>query len=204
MNPIDQLKDEHRAVRTALAILQEVAAAMLRRDPRMSTGQIDELLGFFRIFVDRCHHAKEEKLLFPALEEVGIGRQGGPIGVMLAEHEQGRSAIRGMSEAMSRYRNGEPGAGASFADHARAYRELLDRHIEKENSILFALAERYLTEEKKNELAWGFDNRENEEIGPGRHQAFHLMLDRLAGRWLGKNDSRNARGRGCLCGNPYC
>ena len=46
---------------------------------------LDQLFEFFGVFVDRCHHGKEEALLFPALEAVGIGNNGGPIGVMLRE-----------------------------------------------------------------------------------------------------------------------
>ena len=33
------------------------------------TGPIQDLLEFFRVFVDRCHHSKEEELLFPELEK---------------------------------------------------------------------------------------------------------------------------------------
>jgi hemerythrin-like domain-containing protein len=33
---------------------------------------------FLTVFVDKCHHGKEEEFLFPALEAAGIAREGGP------------------------------------------------------------------------------------------------------------------------------
>ena len=33
---------------------------------------VDHLLEFFTVFVDKCHHGKEEELLFPALEQIGV------------------------------------------------------------------------------------------------------------------------------------
>jgi hypothetical protein len=60
---------------------------------------IGDCSGFFRNFADRCHHSKEEDELFPKMVEHGIPKEGGPIGVMLMEHDQGRAFVRGMSEA---------------------------------------------------------------------------------------------------------
>jgi len=57
---------------------------------------LDQILEFLKVFVDKCHHGKEEKVLFPAMEEAGIPRQGGPISVMFYEHERGRSYVRGL------------------------------------------------------------------------------------------------------------
>ena len=55
---------------------------------------------FFRLFADQCHHGKEEELLFPLLEQKGIPRTGGPIGVTLHEHEEGRALVRQMGDAV--------------------------------------------------------------------------------------------------------
>lgn len=204
MNPIAQLKNEHEAVRTALAILEKLTVALEHSASADTCEDIDSLLEFLQVFVDRCHHNKEEQMLFPALEEVGIGRDGGPIGVMLAEHRQGREAVQGMAAALQRCRREELGAAALFAGHARAYGELLDRHIDKENNVLFMLAERHLSPKQLILLESGFDRLEEEEIGTGRHEAFHRMLDDLATRYLGVSPVSVAEGNaekagGCSC-----
>lgn len=204
MNPITQLKNEHEAVRTAMAILEKLTIALEHSASVDTSEDIDSLLEFLQVFVDRCHHTKEEQMLFPALEEVGIGRDGGPIGVMLAEHRQGREAIQGMAAVLHRCRQGESGAAAHFALHARAYGELLDRHIDKENNVLFVLAERHLSPKQLTMLESGFDRLEEEEIGTGKHDAFHRMLDDLAARYLGTpqvsvSQGDVGRAGGCSC-----
>ena len=199
MNPITELKHEHEAVRIALAILS-VMADTATSEARLDDEAAYELLEFLRIFVDRCHHSKEEKLLFPALEEVGIGRDGGPIGVMLAEHRLGREAIAGMGAALMAYREGDSAAALVFAAHAAAYIELLDRHIDKENNILFVLAERHLPGDVLANLAEDFARLESEEIGAGRHEAFHLSLDTLAAKYLGgRLLPADSDGKSCSC-----
>ena len=142
------------------------------------------MIEFFTTFVDRCHHGKEEELLFPALEEIGVSRQGGPIGVMLKEHQQGRDRVANMKAALVRYWEGDRGAAVDFVHHARAYITLLNQHIDKENNVLFVLADNNLSEEKQMELWEGFETIETQKIGPGKHEGFHQMIESLARIYL--------------------
>jgi hemerythrin-like domain-containing protein len=184
MDPIKDLTAEHEAVRLTLRVL-EVIKTDIDRSGRIAGGDdIDTLLEFFRVFVDKCHHGKEEKLLFPALEEVGVGKEGGPIGVMLDEHRQGRELVGVMTAAMTQYRQGKAAAAARFSEAAKAYIDLLNRHIEKENNVLFSIAGRHLSKDTLSELKKGFDRLETEEIGTGRHAEFHRMLENLEEKYL--------------------
>ena len=140
---------------------------------------VDRILEFLKGFVDTCHHAKEEECLFPALEEAGLPRDAGPVRVMLMEHEEARSRIRGMAEALAAIRRGDGSAARGFTENARAYGELLRSHIRKEDDVLFPMAEERLSEETWKELADRFDQVEEERVGPGRHEAFHAMMGEL-------------------------
>ena len=179
MDPIKDLTEEHEAVRLTLHVLEKISTDIDRSRKIANSDHIDALLEFFRVFVDKCHHGKEEKLLFPALEEVGVGKEGGPIGVMLDEHRQGRELVEAMTAAMTQYHQGEATAAARFSEAAKAYIDLLKRHIEKENNVLFSIAERHLSKDTLSELKKGFDRLETDEIGVGRHAEFHRMLERL-------------------------
>ncbi|MFZ0727462.1 MAG: hemerythrin domain-containing protein, partial [Desulfobacterales bacterium] len=112
MNAIEDLTAEHEAVRLTLRILDIIRGDIDRCGEIKNDDHIDNLLEFFSVFVDKCHHGKEEKLLFPALEAVGVGREGGPIGVMLAEHRQGRELVAEMAAATADFRQGEAAAAA--------------------------------------------------------------------------------------------
>ena len=184
MNPIQDLAAEHEAVRLTLRILEKIIIDIERRGEIAHGGPIDDLLEFFGVFVDRCHHTKEEKLLFPALETVGVGREGGPIGVMLKEHQQGRELVREMKTALGQYRLGESAAAARFCLSSRTYIDLLNRHIDKENQVLFPIASQHLSPSVASGLKQGFDRIETEEIGAGRHEEFHRMLERLEKDYL--------------------
>ena len=63
---------------------------------------------FIATFADHNHHGKEEDILFPAMEKAGFPRDGGPVGVMLMEHTQGREYVGAMRLAVARLKNGSP------------------------------------------------------------------------------------------------
>jgi len=97
---IDDLKHEHEAILFTLKILDKVAGSGAGKSA-FDSGDARSLVGFLKEFVDKCHHGKEEGMLFPAMQAAGIPNAGGPIGAMLAGHSQGRALIQGMEKALS-------------------------------------------------------------------------------------------------------
>jgi hemerythrin-like domain-containing protein len=184
MGPIDELKKEHQAVLTALRILEKATAKIGGASAADRVPDIEQLIGFFKVFVDQCHHGKEEKLLFPALEQIGVSREGGPIGVMLAEHDLGRLNISDMQAALGKIKSGDNRALNVLKESAVAYVELLRRHIENEDNVLFQIAAAQLPGEELARLKIDFEHLEKEEIGSGRHEEYHTMLSRLQEKYL--------------------
>ena len=185
MQPVNDLKMEHDAVRLTLQILDAICLKIEKSGKIDAMQHLDQLLAFFRVFVDKCHHSKEEELLFPALENIGVSREGGPIGVMLNEHQQGREYVRAMQAALAQYSAMKRTAIDEFVKTAKAYISLLNQHIDKENGVLFPLAERHLSEPVQMKLQQGFEKIETEKIGAGQHDEFHKMMDNLARVYLG-------------------
>lgn len=177
MNAIEDLLAEHEAVRLTLDILKKIGRQIDETGRIPNTEHVEQLFDFLGTFVDRCHHSKEEELLFPALEQVGISRNGGPVGVMLKEHQMGRYLVGKMKVEVSRYLSGDGRAARSFKKHADRYIALLDLHIEKENKVLFPMAVKHLPEDHLAEMKKGFDKIESEKIGIGTHARFHQMLN---------------------------
>jgi hemerythrin-like domain-containing protein len=172
------LRKEHDAILRMLEATEEVARR-LRNHERVEPQILDQLLEFFRLFADRCHHGKEEDLLFPLLEKKGMPRGGGPIGVMLMEHDQGRGLVGQMDIAGKEFATGDSAAGLRWATAAADYAELLREHIAKENEVLFVMAERMLTPVEQQELALAFEKSEAEKLGAGTHERLHAMMDKL-------------------------
>lgn len=184
MNAIKELTTEHEAIRMTLRILNRISEEIEKTTKIPNPEHLKQLFEFFSVFVDKCHHGKEEELLFPALEKVGVSRENGPIGVMLNEHQQGRDLVAEMKRALSQYLNGDAGAAQKLKGSADAYIALLNFHIDKENNVLFPMAVKHLPESKLAELKNGFDKIETDKIGTGKHQEFHQMLDILEGVYL--------------------
>ena len=179
MTPTETLKHEHEIVLLILDAAEREAAS-IRTTGTTHVEEVEQMVDFFRNFVDRCHHGKEERHFFPTLEARGLPSGGGPLAVMLHEHEQGRAAVRAIGDALARIRSGDRQAAGQLADALLQYAELLRGHIFKENNMLFPMADRMLSGADQEELTRGFDAVEAEEMGEGVHERYHQLAHRLS------------------------
>jgi hemerythrin-like domain-containing protein len=184
MKPTDILKNEHRGIEVMLDVLKQMCLR-LQANGQIDLDHLDRSLDFFKGFADGCHHRKEERLLFPAMEKEGFSRDAGPIAVMLNEHTLGRKYIAAMTEALSMMKQGNMGASPKFVEAARGYIALLSEHIAKEDNVLFHMADAQLSPEVQSGLVKEFERVEREEIGEGRHEEYHELMKKLKGIYLG-------------------
>lgn len=185
MNATNVLRDEHAGIERMLNVL-EIAARRVQRGEQVPPELFRDATDFFRNFADGCHHAKEEEHLFPALEERGVPREGGPLGVMLTEHDEGRACIRAMKAAIEPAFAGDPDSRKALVENALGYVALLRQHIFKENNILFPMADTLLSPAEHSHLYDAFDAIERQRTGPGEHERYHRMIDeweRKAAAW---------------------
>lgn len=152
--PSAVLKAEHQVILRVLGVLNKLMDRIERGD-KFPRGPLAQCVEFFRLFADACHHGKEEDILFPALESRGIPRDGGPIGVMLYEHQIARQLTREMADALNAD-GSDADAHRRFLQTARQYHELLTHHIFKEDNILFSMGDHVLTSEDQSTLATRF------------------------------------------------
>jgi hemerythrin-like domain-containing protein len=143
MKLTEMLSSEHRVIEQVMAAL-DAAADRLDAGKAMRPGFFEDATRFIVEFSDGCHHAKEERVLFPALTRHGVPAETGPVAVMLYEHEEGRRLTAGLRDAAARLAARQAGAADVVADYARAYAALLAQHIFKEDNILFPLASRVI------------------------------------------------------------
>jgi len=174
----EELMTEHRAIERMLAVL-ETAAGRLEAGERVRPDVFRQAVDFVRNFADRCHHGKEEDNLFPRLEELGVPREGGPLGVMLLEHDEGRAFIRAIADAVDAYERGDEAAAQTIARNGRGYAQLLRGHIQKEERVLFPMADQVLAADDQRSLEESFERIETEVMGAGAHERYHQMLDEL-------------------------
>lgn len=160
------LRDEHEVILQALAVLERVADRLASGRP-MNDSTLTDLVQFLQTFADRCHHGKEEDQLFPAMRAKGAG---GPLEVFLEEHEEGRRYLRTLASSAP---------NAERAAAARRYVGMLQDHIERENEVLFPMADELFTAEEHGALARAYEDVELRVVGAGVHEGLLATLARL-------------------------
>jgi hemerythrin-like domain-containing protein len=160
------LRHDHDVILRALALLEQLAERVAAGRP-VPDGALAELVPLVQTFADRCHHGKEEDHLFPAMRGKGAG---GALAVFEDEHERGRQDLRTLA--------GDAPAGERVAA-ARRYVGLLRDHIERENAVLFPLADSLFSPDEHAELARAYARVEDEVVGPAGHEPLVAALGRL-------------------------
>ncbi len=159
MKPTDILVHEHEVILEALGTLRELAGR-IGASQQPPAEAAEALADFLASYADALHHGKEEKMLFPAMEEAGIPRHGGPIGVMLLEHERGRELVRTMRAQVPSWAEAE--ARQRYAEAALQFVDLLTQHIAKENQVLFPMGEQVLPAAERARLQEAFQAHDEE------------------------------------------
>lgn len=167
------LRSEHDSILHVLQILDKMTqTTALEKDQKLD--YYGQVIYFLKTFADKCHHGKEENILFNELVAKGIPNENGPIGVMLSEHVQGRGFIADMSHGV------EERDIAVFNQAAERYAALLRNHIDKENNVLFVMADKVLDEDAQDQMYEKFQQHEEEVIGHGIHEKLHGMIETWA------------------------
>jgi hemerythrin-like domain-containing protein len=134
-----------------------------------------DAVDFIRNYADHFHHAKEEDVLFIELVKNGMPEKHSPIEAMHMEHDQGRTYVRAMEEAAQKALDGETGQIVIIAENAKGYAALLRGHIEKEDGILYPLAERILPEEIRERMLAAYVCVESK--APGLEDKYRKLVE---------------------------
>jgi hemerythrin-like domain-containing protein len=178
MKATELLMKEHEVIKKSLLVLNKMCDK-LQSGKQVDSSHLELIIDFIRNFADKCHHGKEEDILFETMVKVGFQKDSGPISVMLSEHDLGRELVKGFSEAVKLYKEGDMKAISSIIENAHKYSTLLDQHIDKENNILYPMANARLTEELQNNMLKEFEKFEQQKMGQDKHEKLHKILNDL-------------------------
>lgn len=106
-----------------------------------------KIIDFLRNYADKHHHGKEEKLLFNKMaDELGSAGEKLVTHGMLVEHDLGRLYIMQLEDAVNRVIAGDEEAKLDVIGNAIGYSDLLHRHIDKEDRVVYEFARNHLAE----------------------------------------------------------
>jgi hemerythrin-like domain-containing protein len=181
MDAIETLMGEHRIIERGIDALAAFADETRRRTTE-DKQELARFVEFIRQFADACHHGKEEDILFKAMVEAGFPSQGGPIAAMLHEHDVGRAFVTRLADLAGQAAPWSGEDREALAEAAHGYANLLRQHIQKEDAILYPMAEQHLPPQLMERVDQACQRYEEEKTGSGEHERLHRLAEELVAR----------------------
>jgi len=148
MYGVNILLEEHDNI---LRFLQTLDRACIRilKDGEVDLNYFREAVDFIREYADGIHHGKEEDFLFQEMQDQ-LGNLGKNLidHGMLVEHDLARYNVMSLEKALDFYEKNKSYENMlGIITYAMAYRDLLTRHIDKENRLVYEYAKKSLSQE---------------------------------------------------------
>lgn len=170
MDALGTLLEEHEIILKAINVLtSSVKSIQEGKEPKPKF--FEGILDVIKNFADKCHHGKEEGVLFPMINDKDV-RQAKIVSLFLEDHEKGRAFVRALAEAVGK------NDATGIIKNANGYANLLPLHIKKENAI-FPVWINPLSSETKEELSERFEEIEERVIGLGKHEEYINKIEKL-------------------------
>lgn len=161
------LRRDHELIEKVIKAM-ESTIQLLNDGKQIPESILLPVIDFSKNFTDVCHHSKEEKSLFPALEQAGLPTNMGPIAMMLIDHQRSREIGTEMEASAKEYLSS--GDSTKLVSDMQQYVEHITEHLWKENNKLFMMAEarlQYVSEKVDQELT-EIEKSKLEELGKSR------------------------------------
>jgi len=159
MQPIGPLMIEHRLIERMIALMgQELSRIQdnVAVDPEFAFVDpvfIDIAVDFIKTYADRCHHGKEEGILFKSLAAKPLSPEHRrTMEELIQEHAWARETTAKLFKAKENYLLEKPGALNEVLENLGRLVEFYPGHIEKEDQHFFLPAMNYLAAPEKTEM----------------------------------------------------
>jgi len=176
-NPIHLLTHEHKYILKVvhgLSVIDDALAGGQQPDLE----RVRAIVAFMRDFADKCHHAKEEAILFPAMEIKGVPPTGCPLEGLRREHAKGRELVGALATAADACAQGDRDAAAAMRSAIGGIQQLYPNHIWKEDEMVFPMVERLFSPDELEAMGQQFDQAE-EALGQD-HDHYVRFADEMA------------------------
>jgi len=160
MMPVGPLMKEHRLIERMIRIM-DVELEKIKEDSKADPSFIDTAVDFIRAYADRCHHGKEEDILFRDLAKRNISAEHKRImDELIKEHVMGRNNVKKLAEAKEKYIQGNKDALKDIISNMEMLIKFYPKHIEKEDKHFFIPCMDYFNDVEKDAMLkemWEFD-----------------------------------------------
>jgi len=143
---------EHRLIERVIQVMKG-QVERIETEQKVDVVLLEDVINFIRSYADRCHHGKEENILFrdiakkaltPELEKI--------MEELIEEHKSARQATAGLADALKSLRNGDNKALPLISANLKFLVEFYPRHIEKEDKHFFLPVMGYFSKEENDAM----------------------------------------------------
>lgn len=185
MLPIGPLMTEHRLIERMMALIRQELDRIesnVAVDPEFAFVDpdfIDTAVDFLRTYADRCHHGKEEDLLFAGLAQKSLSPEHRRLmDELIADHVLARETTYKLLKAKDDYLREKPEALKNLLLHLRTLAEYYPGHIEKEDRHFFLPCMDYFTQAEKEEMLARMHEFDRQLI----HEKYRLIVEGMENR----------------------
>ncbi len=138
MKATEILKEEHQVISNTI----NDALRFLDTENWHDLKYWTTFLHFLKSYADDYHHAKEEDIYFLWMRSKEPDLENGPLRCMLGEHDKSREIVDRASLTLQKVQGGDEESWEQFKIYVYEYAQILLEHIDKENNILYKMAEK--------------------------------------------------------------
>lgn len=184
MNAVEMMMEEHKIIKRMLIVVRKACHKVMQGEA-ICYEDFAHIIDFVRSYADNHHHGKEEKFLFnQMLEHLGsLGEKLIKVG-MLVEHDLGRLYMKELEEALERVKQGDDESRLDVIANAISYTHLLERHIGKEDELIYPFAMDRLSSEVIEEVDRQCAVFEEETNKQGIQKHYIELLGQLEEKYL--------------------
>jgi len=152
MMPVGPLMKEHRLIERMIRIMN-ANVENIKKENKVNPLFADTVVDFIRTYADRCHHGKEEDILFRDLAKKNISDEHQRIiQELIEEHKMGRNNVKKLVEAKEKYVQGNKDALKDIVSNMEILVKFYPKHIEKEDKRFFIPCMDYFTAEERDAM----------------------------------------------------
>ena len=170
---------EHRLIEQIITPL-ETELTHISQENTAHLSFIYNAVDFFKTYVDKYHHGKEEEILFSELSKKNLDSEHSRIMTELeAEHSYERQTVGNLVISMEKWSQGDIQSLANISDNLRKLIELYPRHIEKEDKHFFFSCQDYFTKNERENLLQAGTNFNQSFMSLNYEERMNTLLQHL-------------------------
>jgi len=136
MMPIDLLMTEHRLIERLIPLMKTELKKI--ENNKLDLNFINNTIDFLITYADKCHHGKEEGILFKQLTTKKLSPEHQKtMEELISEHNYARNNVRRIIDSQKKYVLGNKKALEEIKTNLHALMELYPIHIRKEDKQFF-------------------------------------------------------------------